>query len=193
MRRLLGKETTEPEIKPAPLKAGNEHGSDPQDGEQAVARTGQTLAERLQAQAPGAGPEVGPLQEPTTGKQTNPGPRSERDTSQYSIVGQSMVIKGELEAAEDLVIAGRLEGAVKHTANRLIVGKTGVVMASIETQNLIVEGRVEGDIECHESVVLDATADVTGNIRTARLSIIDGARFNGQVVMIEAEKAKKTG
>ena len=103
--------------------------------------------------------------------------------SQVSLIGESMVIKGELEAAEDLDIAGRLEGSIMHTANRLVVRDTGVVKANIATNNLIIEGRVEGDIQGRESVVLSETANVTGNIETARLTIADGARFNGKVTM----------
>lgn len=105
------------------------------------------------------------------------------DEPQASVVGESMVIKGELEAAEDLIIAGRLEGSIMHTANRLVIRATGVVKADIETNNLIIEGRVEGDMHGRESVLLSETAVVTGNIETARLTITDGAQFNGKVTM----------
>ena len=103
--------------------------------------------------------------------------------SQVSLVGESMVIKGELQAAEDLEIAGRLEGSIMHTANRLVVRRTGVVKADIATNNLIIEGRVEGDVHGRQSVVLSETAIVSGNIETARLSIADGAQFNGRITM----------
>jgi len=105
------------------------------------------------------------------------------DEPQASVVGESMVIIGQLDAAEDLVIAGRLEGSIMHTANRLVIRATGVVKADIATNNLIIEGRVEGDIHGRQSVVLSETAVVTGNIETTRLTITDGAQFNGKVTM----------
>ncbi|MDH3640607.1 MAG: polymer-forming cytoskeletal protein [Gammaproteobacteria bacterium] len=108
--------------------------------------------------------------------------------SQASVVGESMVIIGELEAAEDLIIAGRLEGSIMHNANRLVIRETGVVKANIATNNLIIEGRVDGDVHGRESVSLSKTAVVTGNIETIRLTIADGAQFNGKVTMDTREQ-----
>ena len=100
-----------------------------------------------------------------------------------SVVGQSLVVKGEIEAAEDMLIQGRVEGSIKHTADRLIIGTSGVVNADIDARNLIIEGVVEGNIVGSESVVIEETADVRGNIYTARISISDGAQFSGTVDM----------
>ncbi|MFV2089445.1 MAG: polymer-forming cytoskeletal protein, partial [Pseudomonadales bacterium] len=100
-----------------------------------------------------------------------------------SVVGQSLVIKGEVEAAEDMLIQGRVEGSIKHTAERLIIGNSGVVNADIDAKNLIIEGVVEGNIVASESVVIQETADVRGNIYTSRISISDGAQFSGSVDM----------
>ncbi len=100
-----------------------------------------------------------------------------------SVVGPSLVVKGELEAAEDLLIEGRLEGSVKHTAEHLIIGKEGVVNADIHARNLSIEGVVEGNIVGSESVVIHDTANVRGNIYTPRISISDGAHFIGSIDM----------
>lgn len=121
---------------------------------------------------------------PRTTPRTSPSPG---DPTRHSLVGPSMVIQGELHAAEDLTISGRLEGALTHTAKRVMVAETGVVTANIRARNLIVEGRVDGDIECRNSVILKDTAQVTGNIQAVRISIADGARFSGKVVMVEAK------
>lgn len=103
--------------------------------------------------------------------------------AQLSVIGASLVVKGELEAAEDLLIEGRLEGSIRHTAERLIIGRSGTVHAKIEARNLTVEGAVDGDIVGSESVVILETAKVSGNIYTPRISIADGAQFNGSVDM----------
>jgi cytoskeletal protein CcmA (bactofilin family) len=100
-----------------------------------------------------------------------------------SLVGPSLTIKGEIEASEDLIIQGRVEGSVKHTADRLVIGKQGVVHADIHARNLSVEGVVEGNIVGSESVVIQDTAKVRGNISTPRLSIADGAHFVGGIDM----------
>jgi cytoskeletal protein CcmA (bactofilin family) len=100
-----------------------------------------------------------------------------------SVIGKTLSVKGEVEAAEDMLVEGRVEGSIKHTANRLIVGTSGVVNADIDAKNLIIEGTVEGNVVGSESVVIKASADVRGNIYTARISIDDGAQFSGTVDM----------
>ncbi|RME94887.1 MAG: polymer-forming cytoskeletal protein [Alphaproteobacteria bacterium] len=100
-----------------------------------------------------------------------------------SVLGRTLFVKGEVEAAEDLLVEGRLEGVIRHTADRLIVGVSGVLKADIDARNVVIEGTVEGDITASESVVIQDSAEVRGNIRTARISIADGARFSGSVDM----------
>lgn len=107
-----------------------------------------------------------------------------------SVVGPSLIVKGELEAAEDLLIEGRLEGLVKHTAEHLIIGKEGVVHADIHARNLSIEGVVEGNIVGSESVMIHDTATVRGNIYTPRISISDGAHFIGSIDMDTASAQK---
>jgi cytoskeletal protein CcmA (bactofilin family) len=65
----------------------------------------------------------------------------------------------------------------------LVVGRSGTVNARIEARNLTIEGTVDGDIVSSESVVILETAKVSGNIFTPRISIADGAQFNGSVDM----------
>ena len=100
-----------------------------------------------------------------------------------SVIGKTLFLKGEIEAAEDMLVEGRLEGSIRHTANRLIIGTSGVVNADIDAKNLIIEGTVEGNIVGSESVVIRESAEVRGNVYTARISIADGARFSGSVDM----------
>ncbi len=100
-----------------------------------------------------------------------------------SVIGKTVFVKGELEAAEDMLVEGRLEGSIKHTANQLTVGVSGVVNADINAKNLVIEGTVEGNIVGSESVVIRDSADVRGNVYTARISIADGAQFSGTVDM----------
>lgn len=100
-----------------------------------------------------------------------------------SVIGKTLFVKGEVEAAEDMVVEGRIEGSIKHTANQLIVGVSGVVNADIDAKNLVIEGTVQGNIVGSESVVIKDSADVRGNVYTSRISIADGAQFSGTVDM----------
>jgi cytoskeletal protein CcmA (bactofilin family) len=100
-----------------------------------------------------------------------------------SVVGPTLVIKGELEAGENLIVQGRVEGTITHNAESLIIGQQGNVKANIKARNVIIEGTVDGDIYGSESVSIHETAKVQGNIFTPRISITDGAHFKGGIDM----------
>ncbi len=100
-----------------------------------------------------------------------------------SVIGPSLVIKGELEAGENLLIEGRVEGNINHTADSLVIGGNGSVQAEVRAQNVVVEGTVDGDIYGSRSVAIRETAKVCGNVFTPRVSITEGAHFKGNIDM----------
>ncbi len=102
-----------------------------------------------------------------------------------SVIGSTLIFKGELVADEDLVIEGQVEGTIAHHNKRLTVGKQGRVRADIDASSVIIEGQLVGDIHGDEVVSLASGADVAGNIFCGRIVIEDGARFNGYIAMGE--------
>ena len=100
-----------------------------------------------------------------------------------SVIGPTLVIKGELSADEDLVIDGTIEGTIAHHKKNLTVGKQGRVTADIHASSVLVEGELNGDIHSDGLVSLARGAAVNGNITCARLVMEDGARFNGKIDM----------
>ncbi len=105
-----------------------------------------------------------------------------------SVIGPTLVIKGELSADEDLIIEGHIEGTIAHHKKHLTVGKQGRVLADIHASSVIVEGQLVGDIHSEGMVSLAKGADVKGNIFCARLVMEDGARFKGNIDMGEPPK-----
>lgn len=104
-------------------------------------------------------------------------------TRNVSVIGPTLVFKGELSADEDLVIQGTIEGTIAHHKKNLTVGKEGRVRADIHAASVAIEGHVEGDIHGDDFVELAKSAVVTGNIFCARIKMADGARFNGSIDM----------
>jgi cytoskeletal protein CcmA (bactofilin family) len=100
-----------------------------------------------------------------------------------SVIGPTLVIKGELSADEDLVIDGTIEGTIAHHKKNLTIGKQGRVTADIHASSVLVEGELNGDIHSDGLVSLARDATVNGNINCARLVMEDGARFNGKIDM----------
>ena len=99
-----------------------------------------------------------------------------------SLIGPSIVIKGELTAAEDLLIMGRVEGIVDHDQT-LTVHADGVVCGEVKAKNILVEGSVEGNLYAMERVRIDATGRMTGDVYAPRVGVLEGATFKGAVDM----------
>ena len=99
-----------------------------------------------------------------------------------SILGPTVRIKGELTAAEDLVIHGQIEGSVG-PAPRVTIGPDAHVKAAVIADVIVVEGRVDGDLKAQVSIAVRARANVHGNLEAPVVNIAEGATFNGGVRM----------
>jgi cytoskeletal protein CcmA (bactofilin family) len=108
-----------------------------------------------------------------------------------SVFGATLRFKGELRADEDFTLQGRIEGSIHHTQN-LTIGTDGVVKGDSRARNIIVDGTVDGDLYALEAISIRPTAKVQGNLMAPRVSIADGASFNGKVDMATAARAART-
>jgi cytoskeletal protein CcmA (bactofilin family) len=112
-----------------------------------------------------------------------PAPAATADASKkVSVLGKTLVFKGELSADEDIILQGRVEGSIHHTQS-VTVGIDGVVIGDTHARSIVVEGTVEGDLRGVVSVLIASTATVRGNIAAPRVGIMEGANFNGSVDM----------
>jgi cytoskeletal protein CcmA (bactofilin family) len=101
---------------------------------------------------------------------------------QVSILGPTLRFKGELHAEEDLMIRGHVEGSITHS-QRLTICRDGHVKADIQGQVIAVEGTVEGDLNATTSVAIMESGHLNGDVRAPSVSIVEGANFNGSVLM----------
>ena len=110
--------------------------------------------------------------------------------AEMTLISKSVVIKGELSCSEDLYIDGQVEGTINPKGKRLTVGPNGRVKANVNASAVVVQGRLEGNIQASDRVDLKQSAVVTGDIATQRISIDEGAFFKGGV-NVEKEAPKK--
>jgi Integral membrane protein CcmA involved in cell shape determination len=99
-----------------------------------------------------------------------------------TVVGQTILIKGNLEGEEDLTVQGRIEGSL-HLTKTLIVEPSGIVKAEISVCNAIISGIMVGNLTATDSVEITETGRMVGDIRAPRVIITEGAVFKGQVDM----------
>jgi cytoskeletal protein CcmA (bactofilin family) len=112
-------------------------------------------------------------------------------SSEVATIGKSVVVKGELSGSEDLIVDGQVEGSITLRGQSLTVGPNGRVRANIEARNVIIHGRVDGNIHASDRVDLRKSATLSGDIATARISIEDGAFFKGGIDIQKAEPGAK--
>jgi cytoskeletal protein CcmA (bactofilin family) len=96
-------------------------------------------------------------------------------------IGRTLVIKGEITGSEALYIDGRIEGKIIMPESRVTIGRNGKVDASIQAREVVVMGKVNGNIECSDRVDIRSEGSVSGDISTVRISVEDGAALKGGI------------
>ncbi|MFI5101988.1 MAG: polymer-forming cytoskeletal protein [Terriglobales bacterium] len=114
-------------------------------------------------------------------------------TSDQATIGKSLVIKGEVTGSESLYIDGRVEGSINLSGNRVTIGRNGVVAANISAREIVVLGKVRGNLTASDRVDIRSDGSLTGDVVAARISIEDGAFFKGGIDIRKAGAAGTTG
>src|SRR3954469_4025937 len=102
-------------------------------------------------------------------------------TADQATIGKSLVIKGEVTGSESLYIDGRVEGSITLPGNRVTVGRNGVVNANINAREIVVLGKVRGNLTASDRVDIRTEGSLTGDVVAQRISIEDGAFFKGGI------------
>ena len=110
---------------------------------------------------------------------------------EQATIGRTLVIKGELSGAEALYIDGRIEGKISLPDNRVTIGRNGSVQANITAREVVVMGKVSGNIECSDRVDIRSEGSVTGDVSTVRISVEDGAVLKGGVEVRSSEQRQQ--
>jgi cytoskeletal protein CcmA (bactofilin family) len=100
---------------------------------------------------------------------------------EQATIGRTLVIKGEVSGAEALYIDGRIEGKISLPDNRVTIGRNGSVQANITAREVVVMGKVNGNIDCTDRVDIRSEGSVTGDVSTVRISVEDGAVLKGGI------------
>src|SRR5450755_3467231 len=112
---------------------------------------------------------------------SRPASTSVATPQEQATLGKSLVIKGEVTGSESLYIDGRVEGSINLPGNRVTVGRNGVVAANISAREVVVLGKVRGNMTASDRVDIRGEGSLTGDVVAQRISIEDGAYFKGGI------------
>jgi cytoskeletal protein CcmA (bactofilin family) len=110
---------------------------------------------------------------------------------EQATIGRSLVIKGEITGSEALYVDGRIEGKITLTDNRVTIGRNGIVQADITAREVVVMGKVTGNLECSDRVDIRSEGVVHGNVLTERVSVEDGAVLKGGIEVRSGQQKQK--
>jgi len=114
-------------------------------------------------------------------------PRMDTYRADVAHIGKSVIIRGELSGSEDLYLDGEVEGNIDLHNHNLVIGPNGRVRANVQAKDVVIHGKVDGNVTGVDKVELKKSAMLNGDINTQRIVIEDGAFFKGAIDIRKAE------
>jgi cytoskeletal protein CcmA (bactofilin family) len=112
-------------------------------------------------------------------------------TAEQATIGRSIVIKGEISGAESLFVDGKVEGTINLPEHRVTIGRNGHVKADVSAKDVVIMGRVDGNLVVGDRVDVRNEGSVNGDVVAQRLTVEDGAFINGKVDLGKSGKGDK--
>jgi len=101
---------------------------------------------------------------------------------QTTYLGKNLKINGNISGDGSLIILGQFEGEFD-IKGQLKIAQGAVVKGNIKATGVSINGIVNGSVEASERILLDTTASMKGRLVTPKISIQDGAVFDGELQM----------
>lgn len=133
-------------------------------------------------------PTVTPAPSFTPPNRTVETPRMDQFRADIAHIGKSVIVKGELSGSEDLYLDGEIEGSIELRNHSLVIGPNGRIRANVHAKDVVVHGKVDGNVRGNDRVELKKSAQVNGDIITQRIVIEDGAYLKGAIDIQKVEK-----
>jgi len=106
-----------------------------------------------------------------------------------TVIGADTAIKGDIKSRGDIVVSGVVEGEVA-SESKIVVAAGGVVTGRLVAVEVVVEGKLAGDVSASKSASLLNGSELRGDIATQVIMIEPGATFVGRCSMPEAAPAQ---
>ena len=113
--------------------------------------------------------------------------RAAASAADQATISKGLFVKGEISGTESLFVDGKVEGSINLPGNRVTVGRNGQVAASISAREIVVLGKVRGNVTASDRVEIRVEGALTGDVTAARISIEDGAFFKGAIELRKLE------
>jgi cytoskeletal protein CcmA (bactofilin family) len=114
------------------------------------------------------------------------------DSQGGAVIGNGMIIKGQIRSAEHMYIAGEIEGSLHLAGYDLTVTADSRVRANVTAREVDISGSIQGNVDATRKITVRKGARLIGDLRTPGIVIEDGAYFKGNIEIVTHE-ARQNG
>lgn len=100
-----------------------------------------------------------------------------------SLLSRNVNIDGEIQGEENLHVDGHISGAIKLNGD-ILIGSSGIVEAEIEANNIVIQGRVTGNVVARQQLEIQSSGSLVGDCTARSIDIKEGAMFEGRSKML---------
>ena len=111
-----------------------------------------------------------------------------------SILGSGCVIHGKLETRANYRVVGQVLGDIVELGNDngiLWIDQSASVKGNITCSNIVIAGKVEGNVVASGTVEVCSGATMSGDIESERLHVDPNARINGRLSCSSGDQLNK--
>lgn len=111
--------------------------------------------------------------------------QKEKGLDSTSLLSRNVNIDGEIRGEENLHVDGHIKGVIKLNGD-ILIGSSGVVEAEIEANNIVIQGRVSGNVLARQQLEIQPSGSLIGDCTARSIDIREGAMFEGRSKMLKA-------
>ncbi len=117
---------------------------------------------------------------------------TEVPSNQLNMITAGTYLEGTIDTKGSIQIHGKVKGIVK-AGDEVRVGSSGEIIGEVYAKTARIGGKVEGNINVEQKLILESTSSLVGNLSTGKLIIDEGAHFNGTAEMADGGKLTQNG
>jgi cytoskeletal protein CcmA (bactofilin family) len=102
-----------------------------------------------------------------------------------ALIGPNTEIEGDIRTNASIRIDGKIKGGI--FAESVVIGESGTVLGDVSANRVTIGGKVKGNISSSMMLELLSSGQIIGDIKTSKLTIADGACFEGNCQMIKSD------
>jgi len=129
---------------------------------------------------------------PAPSPATAPAPMPSAGEGKKLLVGRDIMLSGEINTCDMLVVEGRVEATLTDT-KAIEIREGGYFKGNAEIDNAEINGTFEGNLTVRNRLLIHATGKIAGKIRYGMLEVECGGQLSGDIQMVSAEEARRSG